>query len=526
MSFRRVCSCLYMSQHAGHSQIKLVLGDLCLHPSSLINLKQLQTILPIRHFASSDFTLTSIFPTTIPTVSLTRALTKGINLSLTKYFPVDNFFAKKTHNSALARMLFCNFLRRYLRQRQLRRRSRSAHISHSVPPASSVGPSVESPPQRVYDGMFEAREAYVRMFSMASNAEAEFRYSSEWPLHLNTDMEEDPLTMSGIYPSDIVSAQVATFLTPESHRLSRCPICLEALGENLVTTGNCLHLIHTTCLLSWFQHDPTGTCPVCRHSLSPTSSASSTTVFPQDIMSTLRAQSFSSSIEPLERQDSIDIAVTYGHLYIPRSHDMLSTTMEDMNEDDELCSLYRNCRNGRERLCTSSDCCGDYMVQWARDEDCGDEENEFAFTSEGEGRRQVHHHEHHHMHVHGNGTSEDMGRVSIDRSEVDELSELIRAEEREVDYRDYREQARSRYWTLGLADVDNADVAPWDATISYGCGDDEESGVLSGHGRVTSSSMTVQQWLQTVNGRFDDIVPLNNRNSTSSLSVRGYVEAM
>lgn len=43
-----------------------------------------------------------------------------------------------------------------------------------------------------------------------------------------------------------------------------CAICLGPLHEERVSTGQCLHILHTTCLKQWLVRDRLVACPVCR----------------------------------------------------------------------------------------------------------------------------------------------------------------------------------------------------------------------------------------------------------------------
>lgn len=43
-----------------------------------------------------------------------------------------------------------------------------------------------------------------------------------------------------------------------------CPICLVPLEEEMVSSGHCLHLMHTSCLKSWLVKDVHSACPICR----------------------------------------------------------------------------------------------------------------------------------------------------------------------------------------------------------------------------------------------------------------------
>ncbi|PXF47783.1 hypothetical protein BWQ96_02465 [Gracilariopsis chorda] len=54
-----------------------------------------------------------------------------------------------------------------------------------------------------------------------------------------------------------------SFDAPEKEKNNPCPICLAPLEDEQVSTGQCLHLIHTSCLRSWLAKDSRSTCPVC-----------------------------------------------------------------------------------------------------------------------------------------------------------------------------------------------------------------------------------------------------------------------
>ncbi|PXF47782.1 putative E3 ubiquitin-protein ligase RHA1A [Gracilariopsis chorda] len=60
---------------------------------------------------------------------------------------------------------------------------------------------------------------------------------------------------------------LASFKVAERHASRECAICLEALADNVVSSGQCLHLLHQTCLNAWLASSPRALCPVCRHPL-------------------------------------------------------------------------------------------------------------------------------------------------------------------------------------------------------------------------------------------------------------------
>lgn len=60
-------------------------------------------------------------------------------------------------------------------------------------------------------------------------------------------------------PDDLLS-----FEATGEDRKNPCPICLGLLDEEPVSTGQCLHLMHTSCLKSWLAKDVKSACPVCR----------------------------------------------------------------------------------------------------------------------------------------------------------------------------------------------------------------------------------------------------------------------
>lgn len=66
-------------------------------------------------------------------------------------------------------------------------------------------------------------------------------------------------TIPRFNPEDLISFDV----TGEDKK-NPCPICLGLLEEEPVSTGQCLHLMHTSCLKSWLAKDVRTACPVCR----------------------------------------------------------------------------------------------------------------------------------------------------------------------------------------------------------------------------------------------------------------------
>lgn len=63
---------------------------------------------------------------------------------------------------------------------------------------------------------------------------------------------------------DDVINNLASFKASEKHRALPCAVCLEDLGSKGVSSGQCLHLIHTECLQTWLAKDRRKACPVCR----------------------------------------------------------------------------------------------------------------------------------------------------------------------------------------------------------------------------------------------------------------------
>lgn len=55
-----------------------------------------------------------------------------------------------------------------------------------------------------------------------------------------------------------------SFDAPKTEMENPCPICLAALEDEPVSSGQCLHLIHSSCLTGWLAKDPKSACPICR----------------------------------------------------------------------------------------------------------------------------------------------------------------------------------------------------------------------------------------------------------------------
>lgn len=107
-------------------------------------------------------------------------------------------------------------------------------------------------------------------------------YISGRNMHLPSAIPDAP-GWSQIYPQHVVGARSRVVTTQETRSTPRfnpedlvsfevsdkdkenpCPICLGALEEEPVSTGQCLHLMHSSCLKSWLAKDPKSACPVCR----------------------------------------------------------------------------------------------------------------------------------------------------------------------------------------------------------------------------------------------------------------------
>lgn len=50
----------------------------------------------------------------------------------------------------------------------------------------------------------------------------------------------------------------------EQEKKLPCAICLEPLGNSVVTSGSCEHMFHRCCLGKWLMNDPYFSCPICR----------------------------------------------------------------------------------------------------------------------------------------------------------------------------------------------------------------------------------------------------------------------
>lgn len=68
-------------------------------------------------------------------------------------------------------------------------------------------------------------------------------------------------------PEDLVS-----FEATGDDKSTACAICLEPLEQEPVSAGQCLHLMHTSCLKDWLVKDPKVACPVCRVSFTDSAS--------------------------------------------------------------------------------------------------------------------------------------------------------------------------------------------------------------------------------------------------------------
>ncbi|CDF36078.1 unnamed protein product [Chondrus crispus] len=107
-------------------------------------------------------------------------------------------------------------------------------------------------------------------------------YISGRNMHLPNAIPDAP-GWSQIYPQHVVGARSRVVTTEETRSTPRfnpedlvsmevsdrdkgnpCPICLGALEEEPVSTGQCLHLMHSSCLKSWLAKDTKSACPVCR----------------------------------------------------------------------------------------------------------------------------------------------------------------------------------------------------------------------------------------------------------------------
>lgn len=393
-------------------------------------------------------------------------------------------------------MLFCNLLRRYRRQRWLRRRSRSPHLSRS---ASIAATTTTSYPQ--HDSFYQPPDLYDRLYAI-SDGEPELELDLEWPGDLDLDLEPSSRHSSSFYSTEMHAAQVVTFIAPESHSTFRCPVCLEPFENRSVTTGNCLHLVHTSCLSSWFRHDSASSCPVCRLPLSNFQSPHSP--LPSDVVSTLRAQSFPSSLDPPQYFHHVDPALTYGPTYMPASEDHLSSSTDALSSplDDADSSFYDPCtlRNPL-RDCTHHHYHHHHVlpIDTYRDQPAPSlaDPSHSQYSARQRHHHHVHHHHHHHhLHaqLHSNGRTTSSSILSMPDDELG-LPDATSLDDLPRPYVPLRPTADlDRAPSIGPDD----DVAPWRTIGAITCDFDQMSSGLSPNGRTTFTSMTVQRWLETV----------------------------
>lgn len=398
-------------------------------------------------------------------------------------------------------MLFSNLLRRYRRQRWLRRRSRSPHLSRSA----SVAATTTTSYLPHHSSPYQPSDLYDRLYAI-SDGEPEFDIDLEWPADLDLDLEPSSRHSSSFFSSEMHSAQVVTFVAPQSHRALRCPVCLEPFENRSVSTGNCLHLVHTTCLSSWFRHDSASSCPVCRLPLSNSQPPSNHHPLPNDVVTTLRAQSFPSSLDHPQYFHHVDSApLAYGPTYLSLSDDHLSSSTDALSSpfDDTDNSFYDPCTlRNHVRDCTHHHYHHHHIIpsDTFRDESVPTLSN--PPQSQHYARQRHHHHVHHHHHHHHLHAQ----RYANGRTTPSSILSLPDDEPGLLDATSLDDLPRPYVPLRAVTDLDQVpsigpgdDVAPWRTLGAVTCDFDQMSSGLSPHGRTTSTSMTVQRWLETVN---------------------------
>ena len=55
-----------------------------------------------------------------------------------------------------------------------------------------------------------------------------------------------------------------SFMLTGDHGEEMCPVCFDELKTQMVSVGQCLHFVHTSCLKQWVSRDKSNACPVCR----------------------------------------------------------------------------------------------------------------------------------------------------------------------------------------------------------------------------------------------------------------------
>lgn len=441
-------------------------------------------------------------------------------------FRFSRFFTgvtRDTHRSVTTctsfPMPFSNLLRRYRRQRWLRRRSGSPHLSRS---ASIAATTTTSYP--MYESLYEPSHLYDRLYPL-SDGDPDLELGLEWPADLDLDLEPDssPLSFpsdefpSNEFPSDellsdellsdeLMSAQVATFVAPESHRSLRCPVCLEPFEDHSVTTGNCLHLVHTSCLSSWFRHDSAASCPVCRLPLSDPSHST----LPQDVASTFRAQSLASSFEQSDYYGPLDRPIPYAHTYLTTS-DRMSSSTDALSSpyDDGDTTVYEPCSlHNHPGDCTHHHYHHHHVLQpdIYRDESIPtspQQRHAQLYPRQPHHHHYHHHHHHHHLHAQLYASGRTMSSSMISPDNGSEILDAISFDNLPRPYVPLRSISEpERLPSIGADD----DVAPWRTFGAVTCDHDQMSSGLPPNGRSTSTSMTVQRWLETVNSGWHYIV--------------------
>ena len=66
-------------------------------------------------------------------------------------------------------------------------------------------------------------------------------------------------------------------LQNEEDKEEDCPICMDTLGDQLVSSGPCKHYFHSVCLKNWLSVDGKLHCPICRMGVHPTMEQPETT---------------------------------------------------------------------------------------------------------------------------------------------------------------------------------------------------------------------------------------------------------
>ena len=123
--------------------------------------------------------------------------------------------------------------------------------------------AIERPRQERINAQVQVRTVRSQLPQTSSLHSTQQRQEFQPPPRLRTTATRQS---SSIEPSSssLNLEDLQSFPLTGKHGEEVCPVCFDKLKEQMVSVGQCLHFVHTSCLKKWLSRDKSKACPVCR----------------------------------------------------------------------------------------------------------------------------------------------------------------------------------------------------------------------------------------------------------------------